>query len=90
MLQKSRILVPGETYAEVTRLLQGYIENEVDMNSEGTCRDNCAYYSVAKNHNCFKDQFCERQKRCKGRIFDCQYVDSDMWVCPAVSNIMFQ
>ncbi|XP_068633245.1 uncharacterized protein orion isoform X1 [Battus philenor] len=71
----------GETYAEVTRLLQGYIENEVDMNAEGTCRDNCAYYTLAKRHGCFKDQFCTKQSHCDGRIIDCQYIDSDMWVC---------
>ncbi|XP_049872978.1 uncharacterized protein LOC126371706 isoform X1 [Pectinophora gossypiella] len=73
----------GETYAEVTRLLQGYVENEVDMNTEGTCRDNCAYYTLAENHHCFADQFCQKQKICKGRIIDCQYIDSDMWICPA-------
>nr|BAM19671.1 conserved hypothetical protein [Papilio xuthus] len=73
----------GETYAEVTRLLQGYIENEVDMNTEGTCRDNCAYYTLAERHDCFKDQFCSRQETCNGRIINCQYIDSDMNVCQA-------
>lgn len=76
---------PGETYAQVTRLLQGYIENEVDMNADGTCRDNCAYYTLATRHGCFKEQFCAKQPVCNGRIIDCQYIDSDMWVCPAVS-----
>lgn len=75
----------GETYAEVTRLLQGYIENEVDMNSEGTCRNDCGYYTLAESHDCFKDQFCAKQLKCKGRIIDCQYIDSDMWVCQSVS-----
>ncbi|KAI5639122.1 hypothetical protein NE865_08322 [Phthorimaea operculella] len=73
----------GETYAQVTRLLQGYIENEVDMNADGTCRDNCAYYTLATNHGCFKDQYCSKQKTCRGRILNCQYIDSDMWICPA-------
>ncbi|XP_013143942.1 PREDICTED: uncharacterized protein LOC106107598 isoform X3 [Papilio polytes] len=73
----------GETYAEVTRLLQGYIENEVDMNTEGTCRDNCAYYTLAERHDCFKDQFCAKQETCNGRIINCQYIDSDMSVCQA-------
>ncbi|XP_073957028.1 chemokine-like protein orion isoform X3 [Choristoneura fumiferana] len=76
----------GETYAQVTRLLQGYIENEVDMNADGTCRDNCAYYTLATRHGCFKEQFCAKQTVCNGRIIDCQYIDSDMWVCPAGRN----
>ncbi|CAH0751220.1 unnamed protein product [Diatraea saccharalis] len=75
----------GETYAEVTRFLQGYVENEVNMNSDRTCRDNCAYYTVAERHNCLSGTFCEKQTKCNGRILDCQYIDSDMWVCPANS-----
>ncbi|CAF4907893.1 unnamed protein product [Pieris macdunnoughi] len=75
--------VKGETYEEVTRLLQGYIENEVDMNPDMTCKENCAYYTLSKNYGCFKDMFCASQPTCKGRIINCQYVDSDMWVCPA-------
>ncbi|KOB66538.1 Uncharacterized protein OBRU01_21101 [Operophtera brumata] len=75
----------GVTYDQVTRLLQGYIENEVDMNPEGTCRENCEFYSLAKRHGCYKDQ-CVQQKRCDGRIINCKYVDSDMWVCPASAS----
>ncbi|XP_026734290.1 uncharacterized protein LOC113498483 isoform X2 [Trichoplusia ni] len=72
-----------DTYAEVTRLLQGYVENEVDMNSDGTCKENCAFYTLAERHDCYKEQFCAKQAACNGRIIDCQYIDSDMWVCPA-------
>ncbi|XP_047030371.1 uncharacterized protein LOC124637773 isoform X1 [Helicoverpa zea] len=73
----------GATYAEVTRLLQGYVENEVDLNGDGTCKENCAFYTLTENHGCYKEQFCSKQDKCNGRIIDCQYVDSDMWVCPA-------
>ncbi|XP_021194433.3 uncharacterized protein LOC110379212 isoform X2 [Helicoverpa armigera] len=73
----------GVTYAEVTRLLQGYVENEVDLNGDGTCKENCAFYTLTENHGCYKEQFCSKQDKCNGRIIDCQYVDSDMWVCPA-------
>ncbi|CAK1554539.1 unnamed protein product [Leptosia nina] len=73
----------GVTYEEVTRLLQGYIENEVDMNEGQSCSGNCAYYTVAKNHGCFKEQYCSKQPTCRGRIINCQYIDSDMWICPA-------
>ncbi|XP_041979505.1 uncharacterized protein LOC121733355 isoform X2 [Aricia agestis] len=76
--------VAGETYAEVTRLLQGYIENEVDLNGDGTCKENCPYYTVAASHSCYDPHgYCNVQKRCTGRIVNCQYIDSDMWVCPA-------
>lgn len=76
----------GETYVAVTRLLQGYIENEVDMNTDNTCRENCAAYQFAQNHGCFKDLYCAKQPKCTGKILHCQFIDSDMWVCPAVRN----
>lgn len=83
------VYVKGETYDEVTRLLQGYIENEVDMNPDNTCRENCGYYVESKSHGCFKDLYCSRQPRCNGKILSCTYVDSDMWICPAVSDLPF-
>jgi hypothetical protein len=78
--------ISGDTYVEVTQLLQGYIQNEVDLNSEGTCRENCAEYSYTKSHGCYQNLWCKRQRRCHGKIINCKYVDSDMWVCPADSQ----
>lgn len=80
-----RKYVKGETYEELTELLQGYIINEVDMNSDNTCRENCGEYQYAKMYGCFKNLFCRQQRPCKGKILNCRYVDSDMEVCMAVS-----
>ncbi|XP_066595208.1 uncharacterized protein orion [Prorops nasuta] len=77
---------PDETYTELKQLFQGYIVNEVDMNSDSTCRQNCAYYSYAKVYGCYKNQFCSQQRRCNGKLVNCEYVDSDMWVCPSDRN----
>ena len=79
----------GQTYEEVTRLMQGYIENEVDMNYNRECWKTCGDYESTKNEGCFKDKFCARQERCSGHIHNCNYVDSDMTICPSVSNIFF-
>ncbi|XP_017139529.1 uncharacterized protein LOC108153940 isoform X1 [Drosophila miranda] len=76
----------GVTYDEVTRLLQGYIENEVDLNNEETCRETCSFYQSTRSEGCYKDLYCARQPRCSGRLYDCQFVDSDMWVCPSPKN----
>lgn len=78
--------VRGVTYDEVTRLLQGYIENEVDLNNEETCRETCSFYQSTRSEGCFKDLYCARQPRCSGRLYNCQFVDSDMWVCPSAQN----
>ncbi|XP_045478276.1 uncharacterized protein LOC123683340 isoform X2 [Harmonia axyridis] len=75
--------VKGETYEELTELLQGYIINEVDMNRDNTCRENCGEYQYAKMYGCFKNLFCRQQRPCKGKILNCKYVDSDMEVCIA-------
>ncbi|VVC42301.1 Protein of unknown function DUF4803 [Cinara cedri] len=73
--------IKGKTYLEVTQLLQGYIENEADMNYEGSCMKNCAYYEVGEHKSCNRDQFCAKQQVCPGRILNCQFFDSDMRIC---------
>lgn len=83
-IQRS-LIVTDETYTKLTQLFQGYLVNEVDLNPQGTCRENCGYYEYTKVHGCFKNQFCSQQRKCKGRVLKCDYIDSDMWVCPAVN-----
>ncbi|EDV34390.2 uncharacterized protein Dana_GF20993, isoform B [Drosophila ananassae] len=78
--------IPKVTYDEVTRLLQGYVENEVDLNNEETCRETCDFYQSTRAEGCFKEKYCARQQRCSGRIYNCQFIDSDMWVCPSPQN----
>ncbi|KAJ8687401.1 hypothetical protein QAD02_023195 [Eretmocerus hayati] len=75
--------IPEVTYTELKQTFQGYIVNEVDMNPHGTCRENCAFYTYSKQYGCFKNKYCSNQRRCNGKLINCRYVDSDMWVCPA-------
>jgi hypothetical protein len=71
------------TFLQLTELLQGHIQNEVDLNPYSTCRENCGYYAYAKVHGCYHNQYCSKQRRCNGRLFNCQYIDSDALVCPS-------
>ncbi|KAG7154049.1 hypothetical protein Hamer_G020378 [Homarus americanus] len=75
--------VEGETYVQITELMQGYIENEVDMNSGGSCSNNCGYYQHTKNEGCYmpQSQYCGQHRRCRGTIHDCQFYDADAWAC---------
>lgn len=58
------------------------------MNSDQTCKENCAFYTLAEQHSCYDEKmFCSQQPKCKGRIISCQYIDSDMWICKAVSSV---
>ena len=36
----SKTPIENVNYVRLTKLLQGYLENEVDMNSRGSCKDN--------------------------------------------------
>uniref|UniRef100_A0A6P4EGJ5 Uncharacterized protein LOC108039809 n=1 Tax=Drosophila rhopaloa TaxID=1041015 RepID=A0A6P4EGJ5_DRORH len=76
----------GVTYEEVTRLLQGYIENEVDLNRDGSCSRDCAFYKSTKSEGCTDKKFCSEQPKCSGGVYDCRFVESDMKVCQAAKN----
>lgn len=80
-----KIHIPHETYDEVTRLLQGYIENEVDLSTEGTCSKTCAFYNNARSEGCYNNLYCAEQPKCTGNVYNCQFVESDMTVCQAPS-----
>lgn len=85
----AKIIVTDETYTKLTQLFQGYIVNEVDLNKDSSCRENCAYYEYSKVYGCYKNQFCSQQRKCNGRILKCEYIDSDMWICPSVNRKFF-
>ncbi|KAJ8915969.1 hypothetical protein NQ315_016646 [Exocentrus adspersus] len=75
--------IKGRTYDELTALLQGHVENEVDMNSKGTCRANCAAYSYTESYGCYdsKSEYCTKRKPCNGKIINCKFVESHMKAC---------
>jgi hypothetical protein len=78
--------VLDETYVMFTGLMQGYIENEVDLNNDNTCRENCGHYQFAESYTCYENLYCARQRRCSGKLLNCRYVDSDMWICPSKTS----
>ncbi|KAG0714946.1 hypothetical protein GWK47_013061 [Chionoecetes opilio] len=73
----------GETYIQLTELLQGYIENEVDMNEGGSCSQTCGYYQHAMSESCYmpSSQYCGKHRRCKGIIHDCRFYHEYATVC---------
>ncbi|KAH8312100.1 hypothetical protein KR044_009410 [Drosophila immigrans] len=80
------------TYEEVTRLLQGFVENEVDLNNDESCSQTCPDYQNTTTMGCFDQKFCSQQPKCSGRIHNCQFVDSDLSVCqsPESSNRRYE
>lgn len=80
------------TFEEVTNFLQGYVDNEVNLNEEQTCRNTCSDYTSTKNYFCTDGTYCgqkeagvERERaRCNGRVVGCQFIGSDLNVCSNV------
>lgn len=79
------------TYEEVTNFLQGYLDNEVNLNPENSCQSTCEDYKVTDNYGCFEDTYCalkpekERERAiCKGKIVNCEFLGSDLNVCSSV------
>lgn len=74
----------------ITGFLQGFVDNEINMNREQTCTNTCEDYRMARQYNCHNDTLCgqtlknPRINKCKGVIRDCEYIGSDLEICPSV------
>ena len=51
------------------------------MNEQKSCKSQCSQYTYAESTGCYKDLFCAKQRRCAGRVFDCEFYNADAWVC---------
>lgn len=85
------------TYEEVTNFLQGYIDNEVNLNPDEACSNTCDDYKETENYGCYDGTYCsykaegaERERAvCRGTIVDCQFLGADLNVCSSVSVKLF-
>lgn len=78
----------GTTYLQLTRLLQGHIENEKDLNSERSCRGSCEDYEgvIGKNFGCSDNSICNSQTICNGILLSCSSIPDSMSICFAHEN----
>lgn len=69
--------VNHENYASVTNFLQGFFDNELNLNKDDSCRKSCSDYTKTKNLACKIGTMCsnanlDREKTiCSGEIRDC-------------------
>ncbi|XP_072395988.1 uncharacterized protein [Diabrotica undecimpunctata] len=75
--------IEGKTYEQLTRLIQAHIQNEVDLNSRGTCTDNCAAYPHTRSYGCYdtNSDYCRYVQRCRGDIYNCRFIESNLITC---------
>ncbi|XP_022233409.2 uncharacterized protein LOC111081610 [Drosophila obscura] len=80
--------VSGETYDRVTRLLQGYVENEANLGDDQSCRGTCGDYQDTRSNGCYKgaEELCGEQPKCNGKLYNCGEMDSEVVICPSGRN----
>lgn len=81
-----------ESFTQITNFIQGYVENEVAFNRDGSCTKSCSDYQRTRQHSCRNSTLCavnyldKNKTRCDGDIRDCRFIESDMTVCTNVSE----
>uniref|UniRef100_A0A6P4EN85 Uncharacterized protein LOC108043768 n=1 Tax=Drosophila rhopaloa TaxID=1041015 RepID=A0A6P4EN85_DRORH len=80
--------VEGKTYDRVTRFLQGFVENEINLNEGQNCWGSCPEYHDTRSFGCYQpeEEFCGQQPACKGRLYNCDLAESDMSICLSPNN----
>lgn len=70
------------------------MDNEINLNADKSCTKTCSDYKNTKNYGCAEDTLCaeshidEASLRCKGTVYDCDYVDDDLAVCPVTITVL--
>lgn len=81
-----------DSFIEISRFFQGYIDNEINLNREGHCRKSCKDYTRTRHFHCAEGSFCgkslepweENKLICNGAVLNCEYFAGDLDICPAV------
>lgn len=77
-------------YEEVTSFLQGFIDNEINLNAEQSCTGTCVDYEATRQYGCHNDTLCaldnvqSKVNECKGMVRNCQFIEADVEICPSV------
>lgn len=84
----------GTYFTSITNFMQGYLDNEINLNGERKCDGTCSDYKSAQNHECQNDTICAHSNfartRCTGDIFDCNTIDTDGTACLVVCFLRYK
>lgn len=79
------------SYAEITNFLQGFVDNEANLNGDASCSATCSTYWKSRHFQCQSGSLCDRSvndhdaAKCNGIIRHCQEIDnSDVNICEVV------
>lgn len=83
------------SYTEIANFLQGFVDNEANLNAAASCAGVCSDYRKTAHFQCQSGSLCDRnvndheQAKCGGIIRDCQDIDdSDVNICETVNGQM--
>lgn len=77
-------------YYQITRFIQGYVDNEINLNPDESCKRTCSDYSRTQSYGCHPDTLCGQthidpvSSRCNGTVYDCDFVDEDLTACAVI------
>lgn len=85
------LFLVSTAYTEVTNFLQGYVDNEANLNEDGSCKATCMDYVVTRHYNCVSGSLCDSSEnqhesaKCEGVIRNCDVIDNaDLTICEIV------
>lgn len=76
------------SYHQITRFIQGYVDNEINLNPDESCKQTCWDYKKTRNHKCGGGTLCadsvaeHQATKCNGTIYNCEFIDDDLTICP--------
>ncbi|KAH8252256.1 hypothetical protein KR038_000526, partial [Drosophila bunnanda] len=76
------------SYSRVTRLLQGFVENEINLSEDQTCWGTCDDHHLTRPTGCYhpEEELCGQQPACKGTLYNCGFIESDLSICPSSND----
>ncbi|XP_055307895.1 uncharacterized protein LOC129572010 isoform X2 [Sitodiplosis mosellana] len=83
----------ADGYTQVIKFLQGYIDNELNLNQEDTCQNNCEDFTSTRHVRCADKTLCTQNRNdelvvCNGKIRDCTEIPSEeVEVCFAENTL---
>lgn len=85
-----RFFQESTEYEMITGFLQGFVDNEINLNKEHTCKNTCEDYRITRQYGCHNDTPCgfslknQRISKCRGILRNCEFIGSDLEICPSV------
>lgn len=84
----------SSSHTEITNFLQGFVDNQINLDEDGSCSKQCTDYHETHHHRCQQNTICDNinyeKAKCEGTIRECRKIDEDVNICLSVSGLWFK